>query len=323
MRHCLCFLLTMGIYSISFGQGCSDAGFCTMGAMRPSQVYTKKINFKLKSLEFGYYRGKTTLSPVVNDAIVDFTFGVTEKTNLQVKLPYQWVSGNLGETSGLADISLSVTHNLKTEENYHINGTIGFKIPTNNADLDEDVKGEFITDGYEGPTDLPMYYQTSLGTFDLVLGGSYINREWMFAAGLQAPLIHNNENEFSYDAWQNYTDVEGYLMAHPLATHLKRGTDVMVRAERAFHFSNLDIRLGILPIFRVTKDKIEDPDTGEEIKVDGTTGMALTTLLNVAYHFNTYNSIKLMYGQKITDRDVNPDGLTRHNVVTTSYVIRF
>ncbi|HEY8934158.1 MAG TPA: hypothetical protein VIM65_03025, partial [Cyclobacteriaceae bacterium] len=38
-------------------QGCSDAGFCTMGAMKPDQPFNKKIEFKLRSMEVSFYRG--------------------------------------------------------------------------------------------------------------------------------------------------------------------------------------------------------------------------------------------------------------------------
>lgn len=317
-------LLLLFLVPVSFyaqGQGCSDAGFCSMGAMRPSQVYTKAINFKLRALEFSYYKGETTLTPTVNAATLDFTFGINEKTNVQFKLPYQWVKGSLGETSGIADLSLSISRNLHSTDKYHINGTIGAKIPTNNGDIEDGANTEFFSDGVSS-TDLPMYYQTSLGTFDLVLGASLISKDWMFAAGLQAPLSHNNKNQFRWSDWSNYPS-QDYLTSNFLATDLKRGTDVMVRAERAFHFSNLDIRLGLLPIFRITKDQIKDPVSGEYVKLEGTTGMALTALLNVAYHFNTKHSVKLLYGQKITDRDVNPDGLTRDNVISLGYVVTF
>jgi len=329
MKQFLISLFIIGICStLSYSQGCSDAGFCSMGAMRPSQVYTKKINFKLRALEFSYYRGTaTSVSPIISAATLDFTFGINEKTNFHLKLPYQTVNGNLGSTSGIADISLSLTKNVYSTDQFHINGTLGFKIPTNNSDLDENLESEFLSDNVT-TADLPMYYQTSLGTFDLVLGGSYISKEWMFAVGLQAPLSHSNENDFRYSEWNNYPDIPGYLLDHDLANNLKRGTDVMLRVERAFHFANVDVRLGLLPIFRITKDEILDvtpgsPTEGERIKLDGTTGMALTGLLNVAYHFNTKHSLKMLYGQKITQRDVNPDGLTRDNVLSFSYVYTF
>lgn len=326
MKRLFLLLTFLVVYEGSNAQGCSDAGFCSMGAMRPSQVYHKAINFKLRALEFSYYRGTTTLTPVVSAATLDFTFGINEKTNFQFKLPYQWVEGSLGNTSGIADLSFSLTRNVYSSEKYTINATLGAKIPTNNADLDEDVNQQFLSDDVV-TADLPMYYQTSLGTFDLVLGGAYISKEWMFAVGLQTPLAHNNENDFRWSEWQNYPNTS-YIRSYDLANNLKRGTDIMLRVERAFHFSNLDIRLGLLPIFRITKDEILDvrqgsPTEGQRIELDGTTGMALTGLLNVAYHFNTMHSVKFLYGQKITERDVNPDGLTRNNVISLSYVHTF
>ena len=103
----LIIIWTLITSSASYGQGCSDAGFCTMGAMKPSQIYSKKINFKLRSIEFSYYRGETPRTPVVSAAQVDFTFGINDKTSMQLKLPYQWVKGSFGKTSGLGDISIS------------------------------------------------------------------------------------------------------------------------------------------------------------------------------------------------------------------------
>lgn len=305
------------------GQGCSDAGFCTMGAMKPSQIYTRQINFKLRSAELSFGRGKTTLSPVLHVVTMDLTFGINEKTSFQFKLPYQTVKGNLGQTSGLSDISYSFTRNVYSTEQFHINATIGGKIPTNKSDLDSDVKSEHITSGLPAgtSTDLPMYYQTSLGSVDFVAGASFISQKWMFATGIQMALTEN-ENDFRFEQWANYPD-ENYLRDNFLANNLKRGTDIMFRVERAFHYSNVDIRLGLLPIFRISKDEITDTATNERGKLDGTTGMALTALLNVAYHFNTNHSIKALYGKKLTDRDVNPDGLTRENVATISYVVRF
>jgi len=42
-----------------FSQGCSDAGFCTMGAMKPDQPYNKRLKIKLRSIEFSQYYGHT------------------------------------------------------------------------------------------------------------------------------------------------------------------------------------------------------------------------------------------------------------------------
>ena len=97
----------------------------------------------------------------------------------------------------------------------------------------------------------------------------------------------------------------------------------MLRVERNFRFSRFNFNLGVLPIYRITKDEIFSPALNRRIKPEGTTGLALSALAGVGYAFNVSSSLKLLYGYKITDRDVNPDGLTRDNVLTLSYILNF
>jgi hypothetical protein len=307
--------------AISFGQGCSDAGFCTMGAMKPDQAYSKKVNFKLRSIEVSQYRGTTTLSPIVYVANLDVALGITDRTGFQVKLPYQWTTGNFGESSGLGDISLSVTHNFRNIGSYELNATMGMKIPSNKSDLTSD--GTKVP-GSEGLV-FPMYQQVSLGSWDIVAGASLINNKWMFAVGYQNALTANN-NTFKWSDWDPiYQDGNGvdYVHRYDIATKLKRGSDVMIRVERNFRFARYNFNIGLLPIYRVTKDQIIDKNTGEYTKLEGTTGLAASVLVGGGYNFNINNTIKFTYGQKLTDRDVNPDGLTRHNVIIVAYLFRF
>lgn len=312
MRKCLLILYSILIsFTVNnlHGQGCSDAGFCTMGAMKPDQPFNKKIELKLRSMEVSFYRGTTTLSPVVYVATADLNFSLNSKTSFQVKLPYQAVTGTLDKTSGLGDISICFTRNVFTTEKFDVNVSVGGKIPSNRADKD--------VDGYP----LPMYYQTSLGTYDLITGISLISRKWLFATGVQYPF-NKNDNQFLWGRWENGPEHMAYIQEYPVGNQLKRGTDVMLRAERNFRFSRLNFTLGVLPIFRVTKDEITDKD-GKRIKPDGASGMALSGIFTTGYNFNVQSGIKLLLGHKIVQRDVNPDGLTREFVSTLSYYYRF
>jgi hypothetical protein len=293
----------------SLAQGCSDAGFCTMGAMKPDQPFNKKVELKLRSMEISFYRGTTPLTPVIYVATADLNFSINSRTSFQVKLPYQMASGQLANTSGLGDISLCVTRNIFTSEKFDVNLTIGGKIPTNQSDKDEN--------GFP----LPMYYQTSLGTYDFITGISLINRNWLFATGIQHPF-NRNENQFLWTAWEGGPEDIAYIQKYANAKELKRGTDVMLRVERNFRFSRLNFTVGLLPIFRITGDKITD-NTGERIQSEGTTGMALSGILTTGYSFNVRSGVKLLLGHKIKQRDVNPDGLTREFVSTLSYYYRF
>jgi hypothetical protein len=286
-----------------------------MGAMKPDQPFNKKIPIKLRSMEISFYRGTTTLSPVVYVGTLDMSFNVLdEKTFFQIKLPYQAVKGNFGKTSGMSDISLCLTRNIFSSGQFDFNFSLGGKIPSNDADLKDETFG----------LPLPMYYQTSLGTYDVIAGMSMISRQWLFATGIQHPF-NRNKNHFRWLPWiplyQN-GDGEDYVRSYDVAYELKRGTDVMLRIERNFRFSRINFSAGVLPIFRIIKDEVTDAG-GKRIKPDGTTGMAMSAIVTAGYSFNIQSGVKILYGKKISQRRVNPDGLTRHDVATISYYYRF
>lgn len=297
-------------------QGCSDAGFCTMGAMKPDQPFYKNIPVKLRSMEVSFYRGTTTLSPIVYVSTLDMNFNIIDdKTFFQIKLPYQAVKGNFGKTSGMSDISLCLTRQVSGGGTFDYNVSLGAKIPSNDADLTDEVHN----------LPLPMYYQTSLGTYDFIAGFSMISRDWLFATGIQHPF-NKNKNHFTWAPWiPVYRNGEGadYVRSYDGAYELKRGTDVMLRIERNFRFSRLNFSLGALPIYRIRPDEVTLASTGQRTKPDGTTGLALSVIGTAGYSFNIRTGVKLLYGRKITQRDFNPDGLTRHDVMTISYYYRF
>ena len=328
-RIVLLFVVGSFVLPITYGQGCSDAGFCTMGAMKPDQAFSKNIDFKLRAIEISQYRGKTTLSPEIYVSTIDATFGINYKTAFQVKVPYQYVTGNLGQTQGLSDISLSITRQLLSNNKFDLNATLGAKIPTNKSDLAKE-NNEFGVDG----ADYPMYYQVSLGSYDIIAGVSMISRKWLVAIGYQDALT-TNENNFKWGQWDDYPNLEkrvvdsvhSYIAKHPRATNLKRGTDVMLRVERNWRFTNYNFTLGALPIYRIVQDQRQTLNNGEPSgqyeKIDKTTGLALSVLASAGYHFNVNSSVKLILGWKITKREINPDGLTRHAVQSIAYVFRF
>jgi hypothetical protein len=313
MKACARMLLVTSLVIVSlsetFSQGCSDAGFCTMGAMKPDQPFNKKLEFKLRSMELSFYRGTTPVTAKIFVATADLNFGLNARNSIQVKIPYLSASGNLGSTGGLSDISLCYTRNIYNSEKFELNLSLGTKIPTNNSDLEENGKP------------LPMYYQTSLGTYDAIAGISLINRNWLIATGIQIPL-NQNENKFTWSAWQDYPDPK-YIEKHATANELKRGIDVMLRVERNFRFSRLNFTLGLLPIYRITNDEITNAATNERIKPNGARGLALSAIGTAGYSFNVRSGVKFLFGHKLTQRDVNPDGLTREMVTTMSFYYRF
>lgn len=260
-------------------------------------------------MEVSFYRGTTTTSVKIYVATADLNFSLNSKNSFQVKIPYLATQGSFGETSGLSDISLCFTRNIFSTEKYDINFSLGTKIPTNQSDLSEDGKP------------LPMYYQTSLGTYDAIAGVSFINRNWLFATGIQH-AFNQNENKFLWNTWPDYPSQE-YVQKYGRAYELKRGTDIMLRIERNFRFSRVNITLGLLPIYRVNKDEIGTPLSDERFKLDDAQGLAMSAIGTAGYSFNVQSGMRFLYGHKIVQRKENPDGLSRVEVMTLSYYYRF
>ncbi len=316
MRNLVAGLILLSTVISAYSQGCSDAGFCTMGAMKPDQNYSKRIAVKLRSMEINYYRGTSLLTPIIFAATIDFNLGINDYSSIQIKLPYQWVKGNLGETAGIGDISLSYTRLLKSTNKWNINGTLGAKIPSN--DGNKTVNNE-NTGGVDSP--IHMYYQQSLGSYDAIAGISAISRNWLVAAGVQVALTRNN-NQFVWEGFSTYPSPD-YLRKYNIGRELLRGVDVMLRVERNWRFTNFNFSLGALPIYRITKDEGILVNETERSKIPKTTGLALAVLGSFGYHFDVNNSIKIIQGIKLVDRDFNPDGLTRDEVLSISYIYRF
>lgn len=279
-----------------------------MGAMKPDQPYNKNIPIRLRSMEVSFYRGTTTLTPIVYVATLDASFSVGKKNSFQIKLPFQAVQGRLANTSGIGDISLCFTRTIYASEKFDVSVSLGSKIPTNKSNKTEN--------GFP----LPMYYQTSLGTYDAIAGISLVNRKWLFATGIQVPL-NKNHNEFLWGRWAGSDEDPAYIEKYARANQLKRGIDVMLRVERNFRFSRLNFSVGMLPIYRITNDEIELPEG--RVKPDGAKGLALSAIGTVGYSFNVKSGVKLLMGHKIVQRDENPDGLTRHLVSSVTYFYRF
>ena len=320
MRLLLLLFLSLSICFRCLAQGCSDAGFCTMGAMKPDQPYNKKIKIKLRSIEFSQYYGLTHFNNHIYVSTLEANIGIGKKYVAQAKIPYQVAHGHLGTFQSLSDISLSLTRNVVSTETFDINITVGTKIPSNNGDKQQ-LNG----------LSLPMYYQTSLGTNDIVIGASIISRQWLFAVGYQQAL-NKNQNGFWWAEWQQDRPQDfSYISQYAQSNNLQRGKDVMLRIERNFRLARFNASIGLLPIYRLTKDIVsipdinhrDDPSFNTVKKVDSSDGLALSGIYTIGYNFNVRSGIKLLVGNKFSQRGKNPDGLSREFVTSFTYSYRF
>jgi hypothetical protein len=143
---------------------------------------------------------------------------LSDRWGIQAKVTANYADGNLGSTFGAGDLYVSATHTILTSLRWKTSFTLGTKLPLNSGDLKEDGRA------------LPMQYQSSLGTIDVIVGVSVTNNVCQFSAGWQQSVSGNNLNNFLPDSWDN-ADAKAY----PPTNDFDRKGDVLLRG--AYHFN--------------------------------------------------------------------------------------
>lgn len=298
-----CFFLLPGITAKA--QGCSDAGFCTLG------------NLNLQKSESGMQKGSTLsfILPVgIGDENVFVATPGIEYNNVfssnwwvQAKLTANYASGNLGSAIGLGDVYLSGTYGFDPSASWKTSATLGVKLPLNLGNLKEN------------GLSLPMQYQSSLGTVDLISGVAISNQKWQFAAGWQQPLTGINRNNFLPVYW-NKPSAEVY----PPTNDFNRKGDVLLRT--AYTLSTPEkwsVTGGLLGIYHLGRDTYIDANTSAKpIAIEGSQGLTLNATAIARYQISNKITIGLSGGVPLVVREVRPDGLTRRFVIAPELIFK-
>lgn len=284
----------------SYSQGCSDAGLCTMNSFKPhSHDSTEGFDNQIK---VGAFFGRADNSISVFGNYVEYNRRVSKKLGLDAKLTTTAQSGNGITVFGLSDIFLNA--NYSVSELFAL--TLGIKIPLSKAKGTHD----------NGP--LPMDYQSSLGTFDLLFGFGYTYETVQLVAALQIPLTQN-ENNFLAGAYP----IDSRMRAFQSTKNYQRSGDVLFRVSYPIIInSEFRITPSILPIYHLTNDKYTD-EFYVEREISGSQGLTLNGNLYVDYEVGRESSIQLNVGIPFMVRDARPDGLTRSIAANVEYRIKF
>lgn len=291
------FLPSKFIYS----QGCSDAGFCTINNIK-TNYDIDRTSGKYNQIKLGLSNGKADHSIGIWAAYIEYNRLVKDKLSIALKLTSISQSGSSFTSSGLSDLFLSTTY--LGFENADL--TLGFKFPLGDGNKSKD------------GLPLPMDYQTSLGTVDLILGVGYSIKKLKMSLAFQQPLTQNKNAFLS----ENYP-IDDVLSSFQSTNKYIRKGDALLRL--SYGFGNQDkliITPSLLAIYHLADDEYTDAD-GMKMKIDGSQGLTLNGNLFVGYSINTSNMLELSIGAPFITRKARPDGLTREYVLTLEYRFKF
>lgn len=284
----------------SYGQGCSDAGFCTINSFKPnSSDSTKLLNNQFKA---GAFFGNADHSISVYGTYLEYNRQLNKKFAIDAKLTSLAQSGNGISAFGLSDIFVNASY--KASEN--IKFTLGVKMPLSQANKTSN------------NLSLPMDYQASLGTFDLIFGMGYEINKIQFVAAIQQPVTQN-DNRFI----AAHHPVNSELRTFQSTNKFVRSGDVLLRVSYPVKInSKLKFTPGILPIYHLANDKYTD-EFNVKKEITGSQGITLNGNAYLDYEINSKNIIQLNMGIPFMVRDSRPDGLTRSFIANLEYRIKF
>ena len=308
MKKTLAFIvIAFTVWQKSNAQGCSDAGFCSIHAIKNNTAASVEKDDNNNDIAIGFSFGKGERSTSVYTPYVEYTRSLTEQTSVTAKVSFSAVTGELANTTGLGDLFLSVNHAIDHKKKWQKSFIVGLKIPFDQADIVE--KG----------IHLPMPYQTSLGTTDIVLGLSYIRKAFGATAALQQPLKKMNGNRFLPSDYPSVPLAGAYLPTN----YFERKGDALLRLSYNFDLkSKFSIRPSLLGIYHLGNDSYLDADK-MRIEIPKSNGLTLNANVFVDYKLTETSALELTLGTPFVVRTNRPDGLTRSFVAAVEYKFSF
>jgi hypothetical protein len=287
--------ISLLVLSIAFvykagAQGCSDAGFCSIGSFKPGKKITHGDSIARNILKIGVGYGAADNNIGVIGSYVEYQRAFSNKFSISGRLTSLAQNGNDISAFGLSDLLLSGNIGLTKE----IGLTAGIKVPLQQGNK---TKNNLA---------LPMDYQASLGTVDFLVGLSYNVKNWKFAAGLQQPLTQN-DNQFLATSYASTSPLSKFSSTRKF----KRAGDVLVRASYSFKASDkFTITPSLLPIVHIGNDSYVDA-AGVTRTIEGSDGATLNGNIFLNYAVSKKAALELVLGAPFAVREVRPDGLTR------------
>ncbi len=288
-------LLVLTSYHL-FGQGCSDAGVCTMSSFKPSDS-----SHAYHQIKVGAFIGKADNSVTVFGNYAEYNTLLSEAFGIDIKLTSLAQNGRGISTFGLSDIFVNV--NYKVSES--LSFTLGTKIPLLGSNT------------LLNSSPLPMDYQSSLGTFDVIAGVGYTVQGIQCIAALQQPLTQNN-NQFLASTYP----ISSTLRVFQSTNRFQRSGDVLIRISYpiALH-EQLTLTSSILPIYHFQNDRYTD-ESNVERDIIGSRGLTLNANAYLDYTIDNSHSIQLSIGLPFVVRSARPDGLTRSFIANLEYKLK-
>jgi hypothetical protein len=301
--YLLVFITALSINLPKFvaGQGCSDAGFCTLGPLQPENNDSTMLTHS--QFITGTFSGLAAKGVIVWGQYLEIDHSFSNRFSTNIKLTSLAQIGNKINVWGLGDVF--ITPSLKLSKHWGVIG--GIKIPLTKAD--KELNG----------IPLPMDYQSSFGTTDIIAGIKYRKAKWQLTAAYQMPLTQN-KNKFLISDYPEDSPMRKFFSTNGF----NRMPDAMLRiAYGPFNTSNRsNFTPALLSVYHITNDSYRDIDANEVI-IENSRGLTLNLNFFWDYNINSNQTIQINLGAPVYAREARPDGSTRNVLFNIEYRFGF
>jgi hypothetical protein len=284
----------------SYGQGCSDAGFCTLEGIQNSELQQSDYNNKI-SIGSSYGFADHNISVIA--PFFSYNRNISQKLSVNTKLTSISQRNEFLQNSGLSDAFLTIAYRLNTK----IGFTSGLKVPLNDGN-------QIINNTLA----YPLNFQTSLGTTDLIAAVAVNLKKLQLNLAVQQPITQTKNTFLS----QSY-DSTHYLSDFQSTNLLNRKGDILIRATYGWQLrEKINFSSSLLSIYHLGSDSYIDTNNNEKV-IEGSDGLTININLFLDYTISKNSNLNFNIGSPLTVREVRPDGLTRSFIATLSYGYQF
>ncbi len=280
-------------------QGCSDAGACSLAdhmGTGNSKKTTGKLSWRLEStLGLGE---KFVLN---YQTLIQAQYAFKNTWAITFRIPFTLVAGNLGATAGFGDGILSVNKMVMLKSQNRLIFIVATRLKSNNADKSLNGKP------------LPMAYQTSLGTYDVIGGIQFYHNSW----NLYGAYLHSfgrNKNQYL-----NVPGKGNERFNYFESAYLKRGEDLILRFRQIYSLrkSINQISFAVMSVYRLFGDSIIRDEREEYM--EGSRGLTLNLIFSYITYTEKGSTVEWLIAFPVIDRKYRADGLTRNFLVSLRF----
>ena len=296
-------LIVLVIGKTAVSQGCSDAGFCTIGGFN-QHTEPDKLKYK-NEIGLSYTYSTHLKKEIFSVPQLNYRFIKKEGTFFELRLPVNTAKDKLsGNTvTGIGDATITYNSVLPINKIHRLDYSAGLRISLSASDR-SDMKSMFS---------YPMFLQNGLGTTDLLAVVNYdIVKYFSAGTGFQAPLLQYNKNKIVlYNS--------GSAMV--IGENFRRKPDALLKLSGHYNIRKLKLNTSLLAIFHLANDHYE---TGAGIFIlENSKGTTINYSFDISYAFSKRTGMSFLYAEPLKTRKNIPDGLARSRIFNPKFTFTF